>query len=391
MSGLESCDAIAGWLQAGLIPWRDSGYECITREQSDLTNPDRATAQTIARMAQLTSESIGTPRLHSFARSSAQRWRGGPVYKGRAVNWEDERQLSCSIWYGTNSSMKFVEHSAQIRALLNEQDQLQLLISPDLLLTKRRPAGDCAVYTPLVCAALGTLGIHYEFVTLACDPRDPDLFTHVYARAVLRDSHRLPLDASHGKFPGWEVPREHQIRKQVWDEAGNPIEDAQPHPVPHLGQYSRVRRVMPRRIVGFGQVADGIDVSQEGYPVTVDTSGGSTTTLGYPGMPSGIPSGYPVSVPVNAPTVPSTPSFNWDQALASFLGQGIKLAGQVVAPQTTLIRGPGGQLYYQAPASSGGAVPTAGILSPTGGGGSFLLIGGAVLIGIIALSVLGKR
>jgi hypothetical protein len=373
MSGLESCDAIAGMLSAGLLPWRDSGYECLIREQSDLSNPDRATAQTIARMAQLTAESIGTPRLHNFARKSAHTWRGGPAYKGRAINWEDDKQLACSEWYGVHSSMKFVEHSAQIRTLLNETDQLQLLISPDLLLTKRRPAGDCAVYTPLICAALGTLGIHYEFVTLACDPREPDLYTHVYARAVLRDGSRLPLDASHGKYPGWEVPREHQIRKQVWDEAGNPIEDRQPYPVPHLGQYSRVRRVMPRRIVGMGQV------EPDSIGTDIGTITGTDIALNPP----------PLSLPP-VMTAPAPPSFNWDQALATFLGQGIKLAGQVVAPQTTLIRGPGGQLYYQAPASTGGAVPAAGILSPYGGG-NWLLIGGAVVIGIIALSALSKK
>lgn len=381
MSPLVSCDQLSAMLAGGMIPWRAEGYPCITRTQTDLSDPDSGTAATVRRMAQLTAESIGTPRLHNFARKSAVTWRGGPVYKGRAVNWEDQRQLACSVWYGVNSSMKFQEHSEQIKALLNESDQLQLLISPDLLLSKRRPAGDCAVYTPLVCASLATLGIHYEFVTLACDPRDPDLFTHVYARAALSDGSRLPLDASHGKHPGWEVPIEHQIRKQVWDEAGNPIPDQQPRPVAHLGQYSRVKRVMPRRIVGMGQV----DVSQEGYPVTVDTSGSGP----YAGVPYNFPDVTGVAVPY--PTGTATTGVNWQAQIANLLNQGVKLAGQVVAPQTTLVRGPGGQLFYQAPASSGGAVPAAGILSPTGGTGSILVIGGAVLIGILLISQLGKR
>jgi hypothetical protein len=349
-------------------------------------------------MAQLTAESIGTPRLHRFARKCAVTWRGGPNYRGRPVYWDDQRQLACSVWYGVNSSMKFVEHSEQIRALLNESDQLQLLISPDLLLRSKRPAGDCAVYTPLVCAALGTLGIHYEFVTLACDPRDPDLYSHIYARAVLRDGSRIPLDASHGKYPGWEVPREHQIRKQVWDEAGNPIPDEQPRPVAHLGQYSRVRRVMPRRIVGMGQIEDSSTTTLNipGYSIDpgaippVDTSG-SSTVLSYPGMPTGTPSGYAIATPVTAPTFPTSPGFNWDAWLGNFLNQGVQLAGKVVAPTTTLIRGPGGQLYYQAPASSAGAaLPAAGLLTATGGG-NWLLIGGAVVIGIVLLSSLSKR
>ena len=190
MSPLVSCDQVSAMLTGGMIPWSAEGYPCITRTPTDLSNPDSGTAQSVRRMAQVTAESIGTPRLHKFSRKCATSWRGGPAYRGRALNWEDQRQLACSIWYGVHSSMRFQEHSEQIKALLNESDQLQLLISPDLLLSRKRPAGDCAVYTPLVCASLGTLGIHYEFVTLACDPRDPDLFTHVYARAVLRDGSR---------------------------------------------------------------------------------------------------------------------------------------------------------------------------------------------------------
>lgn len=390
MSPLMSCDQVSSLLAGGYIPWIADGYPCITRTQTDLSNPDQGTAKTVRRMAQLTSESIGTPRLHNFARQSAVRWRGGPDYKGARLNWEDQRQLSCSTWYGTNSSMRFVEHSEQIKALLNESDQLQFLISPDVLLRDKRPSGDCAIYTTLVCAALGTLGIHYEFVTLACDPREPDLFTHVYARAVHSDGSpenptgycRMPLDASHGKYPGWEVPREHQIRKQVWDESGSPITDQQPRPVAHLGQYSRVRRVMPRRIVGMGQTTD---VSQEGYPVTVDTSGGGP----YSGAPYQFPDVTGITVPY--PTGTATTGFNWNQQIANLLNQGVKLAGQVVAPQTTLVRGPGGQLFYQAPASAGTGVPAAGILAGGAGGGNLILIGGAVLIGLFALSALSKR
>ena len=383
MSSLMSCEDVSGLLAAGYIPWRAGGYPCITREHTDLSDPDAGTAKTVRRMAQVTSESIGTPRLHNFSRKCAAGWRGGPAYHGRAINWEDQRQLACSVWYGVNSSMKFVEHSEMIKALLNEADQLQLIISPDVLLRAKRPSGDCAIYTTLVCAALGTLGIHYEFVTLACDPRDPDLFTHVYCRAVFRDGSRLALDASHGKHPGWEVPREHQIRKQVWDESGNPIPDKQPYQVAHLGQYSRVRRVMPRRIMGMGQTTDSIDVTQQGYPVSVDTSGNPPY--------SGAPYQFPDISGVVVPTGTAPAGFNWNQQIANLLNQGVKLAGQVVAPQTTLVRGPGGQLFYQAPASSGAALPTAGILSPAGGTGGLLLIGGAVVIGILLISQLGKR
>lgn len=392
-----SCEAIAGHLAAGRIPWRPDGYECVTREQSDLIDSDRATAQTIRRMAVLTSESIGTPRLHNFARKSAITWRGGPNYRGRAINWDDSRQLSSSVWYGVNSSLKFQEHSEQIRALLNETDQLQLLIAPDLLLRKRRPAGDCAVYTPLICAALGTLGIHYEFVTLACDPHEPDLYTHVYARAILADGSRMPLDASHGKYPGWEVPREHQIRKQVWNEAGEAIADAQPRPFVPLGQYRHVRRVMPRQLVGMrgyrglGQMTDtGLDTSVD-YTTTDQSMIGTPLTAPQIAAMSAGNAAYfnpPYTTP---PTFPAAgPSFNWDAWLGNFLNQGVALAGKVVAPTTTIIRGPGGQTYIQTPASSATGTSQAAALA-SGTGGNWLLIGGGLLVAVLLLGSMSKR
>lgn len=386
MSGLLSCEAIGGLVSSGFLPWRDSGYPCITRDETDPSNPDQATGQTIRRMAELSGESIGTRRLHHFARKSAVTWRGGPNYAGRAVNWDDQLQLACSVWYGVNSRMKFREHSEQILALLNERDQLQLLISPDELVKQSRPSGDCAVYTPFVCAALGTLGIHYEFVTLACDPREPDLYTHVYARAVFRDGSRLPMDASHGKYPGWEVSTEHQIRKQVWNEAGQPVTDEAPRRLVPLGQYRRVRRVMPRHIVGMGQVAaDG----------SVDMTGGSTLSPADIAALSAANQAYfnppsvstPPTFPTAAPSAP--PGFNWDAWLGQFLNQGVALAGKVVAPTTTIVRGPGGQLFYQTPAGSQTPL-TAGTLL-TSGGSNWLLIGGALLAGVVLLSALKGR
>lgn len=375
MSGLQSCEAIAGLIESGRIPWRSDGYLCFTREQADLRDPDHATAQTIARMSRQTAESIGRPRVTRFAHKSVETWKGGPVYVSRPLNWGDERVLACSVWYGVHSSLRFVEHSEQIRALLNERDQLQLLIPPEILLRSKRPAGDCAVYTPLVCASLGTLGIHYEFVTVACDPREPDVFTHVYCRAVLSDGSRIVMDASHGKYPGWEVPREHQIRKQVWSESGEPVADQGRTFVP-LGQYRRVKRVLPRRLLGMGQVAPDSSVDMTGTDIGILT--GADIAANPP----------PLSLPPVMTGSPA-PGFNWDQSLASFLNQGIKLAGQVVAPQVTMMRGPGGQLYYQAPAGSSAAVPAAGLLTPTGGG-SWLMIGGAVIVGILVLSSLTK-
>lgn len=395
-----TCDQVAGLLAAGRLAHRPQGYPCLERYQADEVNSDQATAQTIRVMCRQIRESISMSIVQKTAERAVEQWRGGPLYTRRKFDATDERMIACSVWFAAKHTVKFREHAEQIKALLNEQDQLQLLIRPDVLLGMRTPSGDCAVFTPLICAMLGALEIKYEIITLACDPRQPEVFSHVFARAVTNDGHYIPLDASHGRYPGWEVPREHQIRRQVWSSDGEPIEDAAP-PVAKLGQYWHrppVHRVWPRRL-GMGRGMGQVDVTTLNYPgmatipdnsygdfpVTdtnsIDPSiappGTSVTTLNYPGMPS--------------PAASTSTPFNWNAFLAGAVTQGINLAGRVVAPQTTLIRGPGGQLYYQTPAGSAAASPLTTTLLGGSSGGSWLLIGGAVLVGVIALSALGKK
>lgn len=376
-----ACGDLAGLIDAGLLPYRLEGYPCIERFQADLVNSDRATAQTIRVIAEQIRESINTPIVQHYAYRAVSTFRGGPLYP-QGADLSDERLLACSVWFCVKHVVKFREHAEQIKALLNEEDQLQLLIRPDVLLGMRRPQGDCAVFTPLVCALLGALNVRYEIVTIACDPHQPEVYSHVYARAVTKQGQYIPLDASHGKYPGWEVPREHQIRNQVWDENGDPIDDVAPT-VPHLGQYrERVqKRVMPRRVGlgrwGLGDCTVDADTGMTSCDVSaVDTS---TTTLNYPGMPQ-------ISGP---PTSTTNSGVNWGNVLANALGQGINLAGKVVAPTTTIVRGPGGQLYVQTPAGSSTPLTATSLLS-SGGGGNLLLIGGAVLIGILVLGAFKK-
>jgi hypothetical protein len=124
----------------------------------------------------------------------------------------------------------------------------------------------------LIAAMLEALGMRWELVTVAVDPEDPTNYSHVFVRAVLDDGARLTLDGSHGKHPGWEVPRAHQFRRQVWDSDGEPITDQAP-PISTLGAY------MPRP--GLGDDSADID---PGISLYTDTSSG--TALYDPGTVS---------------------------------------------------------------------------------------------------------
>ena len=74
--------------------------------------------------------------------------------------------------------------------------------------------GDCAIFTTLIQALLLYRGIPYETVCVAVDPRQPAEYTHVYPRAVRADGSRVVLDASHGPWPGWEVPAGRILKKK---------------------------------------------------------------------------------------------------------------------------------------------------------------------------------
>lgn len=67
--------------------------------------------------------------------------------------------------------------------------------------------GDCDDFSMYVAALLESQGIPCAFVTVAADGRDPGQYSHVYCVAY-PGGERVAVDASHGGWPGWEVPNE---------------------------------------------------------------------------------------------------------------------------------------------------------------------------------------
>ena len=64
--------------------------------------------------------------------------------------------------------------------------------------------GDCDDYAMYAASLLLAAGIPCAYVTVAADPVDPSRFSHVYV-AAYPGSGRMPLDTSHGQYPGWET------------------------------------------------------------------------------------------------------------------------------------------------------------------------------------------
>ena len=79
--------------------------------------------------------------------------------------------------------------------------------------------GDCDDFSMYAASLLTALDIPCNFVTVAGDESNPNIFTHVYV-AAYPNGERVVVDASHGPECGWEVYRP-SGRKQEWAVSGN--------------------------------------------------------------------------------------------------------------------------------------------------------------------------
>lgn len=135
-----------------------------------------------------------------------------------------ELQL-CALWCWVKHRVKFTHDDELIWHLLRERDHFELLIAPSVLLRMPRPEGDCDDFTMLLDAMACYAGFEVRIITIACDRRRPCEYSHVCGAALLPNGIWCPLDASHGKYPGWEVPGYDVQRKTAWDLSASVVSD----------------------------------------------------------------------------------------------------------------------------------------------------------------------
>jgi hypothetical protein len=102
----------------------------------------------------------------------------------------------------------------------------EVLVRPVDMRRMADPQGDCDCFATTMRARLLSLGIPAGFVTVAVDPDDPGRFSHVYNFADCSGgacgpmwNGRVPLDTSHGAYPGWEAPNPYHKRAE-WPQSG---------------------------------------------------------------------------------------------------------------------------------------------------------------------------
>ncbi len=318
------------------------------------SDPDTATEQTIGIMCEHVRNAARDPLVIETARAARER------FGQMAGDTDVAAQIAAGSWWWCKTFVKFVHHELILRNRLGEAGHLQGLISPEVLVRMKKPEGDCAIFSECVAAFLTTHGIPFEFVTVAANPREPEIFSHVYLYAVLPDGARLPLDASHGDYPGWQVPSAHVSRRQVWDANGNRVAD----------RGSRFDGLHNYGMRGVGDIQSAWDTFIGGggfdqYPnpydyVTADT-------------------GAPYSGQVFQ--APAQNSSQWGEFAASLARMGFDLA-RINAIQPGTVVSKDGAILRQNPGYAVGS-PTIGANIGTGGGN--LLLFGALGLGAVLL------
>ena len=184
----------------------------ISELQADYQDTERSTAQTVAAMGAHVQAALKDPLVLATARACLD----ADFRPGRL-------RIAGQVWAWVKQNVRFVTDEDLLLKLLGRQDELELLISPGVLLWARVKAGDCDDFTMLCCAMLAALGVPPLIKTYKCDRTEPNRWSHVCAAAILEDGSIFPVDASHGTYAGWEVPASDVYQSALWDMNGNRV------------------------------------------------------------------------------------------------------------------------------------------------------------------------
>lgn len=339
---------------------------------------DTATAQTIEIMAGHVRAAARDRLVQETARRALDQFGGlasagaGGTDGGIRSPEVTARAIAGAAFWWCKVYVRFVHHEFIIRQRLGESGHLQGLISPDVLVRMNNPEGDCAIFSECVAAFLTALGVPCEFVTVAVNPNEPQIFSHVYLYAVMPDGSRLPLDASHGLYPGWQVPSSDVSRRQVWDASGNPVAD-------RGSRFDGLHNYGMRQ--GLGDVCNPMDADYDyNFCVSQAAALGQEPAIDTGAAFVDYTTGQPYSGTTY--TAPSQNSAQWASFASSLAKMGFDLA-KINAIQPGTVVSANGAILRQNP---GYAVGTStGITANLGMSTTTLVIGGLGLLAVLFL------
>lgn len=166
-------------------------------------NNEKSTSDTIDRMRELAISGSQSQVIKDIANGCIR----------DASNQEDIRGLVRCVYFWVKGHVRFVEDETIAHELFGisyesmntPEGAIDLIISPEVLVSMPDPMGDCDCFSTLLASLLIALQLKVWFVSIKVDPNEPYRWSHVYTEVYLPDEGLiLPLDASHGNYPGWE-------------------------------------------------------------------------------------------------------------------------------------------------------------------------------------------
>lgn len=176
------------------------------------TNPDSQVGQTLGLMGRRVAEDSSDPRFLSRVRREFD-VRMYPGVSGTTPT-PDEISLCEQVWAHTKAGIKFQRDEVTGDGVggYPSDEVVETIIRPVEMakfMDAGNAVGDCDDFSMYAACCLKSLGIPCAFATTAADARDPGQFSHVYVVAypMTRSGMRMrmPIDASHGEYPGWET------------------------------------------------------------------------------------------------------------------------------------------------------------------------------------------
>jgi hypothetical protein len=141
-------------------------------------------------------------------------------HAGRALQLGNGCPIT-GVWNWVKPRIRFQQDEDTARRLhivdRRVPDIIEVVIPPRdqaRLIEMGRGVEDCDGFTGYAECLLLALGVPIKFVTVSADAEQPTRFSHVYVASYL-NGRRIPLDFSHGEYPGWECPNTGRL--QEWD------------------------------------------------------------------------------------------------------------------------------------------------------------------------------
>jgi hypothetical protein len=189
----------------------DFGVKVAYHFDSMPEDPDAQVRQSVAKAICFIRQDAASAPIQQDAARAVQR--GDPI---------------SGVWKLIKPSMKFKQDQDIANDLdvkdPRKEDIVEVFIRPidQSMLIGLRGVGveDCDGFTMYGACLLTALGIPCALVTVAADDKRPREFSHIYVAAYPNGpgTHpRIPLDFSHGEYPGWECPSTRLREWPVWE------------------------------------------------------------------------------------------------------------------------------------------------------------------------------